>query len=62
MQKINEVKLFCDELAKLWSKYPDYRFGQMMYNFTRAVELKCNRDLFYIENNEIMELLKEELK
>ena len=34
MRDPNRTYDFCKELATIWSeKYPDLRFGQLMYNF-----------------------------
>ena len=62
MRDINRIKPFCDELAELWSQYPDLRFGQMMSNLMQHVKLTEGRDVFYMEDDEFMEVLKEYLR
>lgn len=32
MRDVNRIQPFCNELAKLWAKCPDMRFGQFMLN------------------------------
>ena len=54
MRDINRIKPFCDELAELWSKYPDLRFGQLMSNVARYVQMEKRRDMFYFEEEELL--------
>ena len=62
MRDINRIKPFCDELAELWSKYPDLRFGQLMSNVARYVQMKKRRDMFYFEEEELLEVLRWHLR
>ena len=45
----NRIKPFCNEFAELWSKYPDLRFGQIMSNIARYVQMEYRKDMFYME-------------
>lgn len=56
----NRIKPFCDEFAELWSKYPDLRFGQIMSNIARYVQMAYRKDIFYMEEDELMEVLREQ--
>lgn len=60
MRDPNRTYLFCIELAIIWSeKYPDLRFGQLMYNFIAWCSNTKKRDIFFPEEKEFMELFKE---
>jgi hypothetical protein len=62
MRDINRIKPFCDELAELWSKYPDLRFGQIMSNIARYVQMEHKRDIFYYEDEELLKVIRERLR
>jgi len=58
MRDINRMKPFFDELEKVWKKYfPDWRFGQLMYNF-----FSVYGDPFYWEEDKFLENLREYAK
>lgn len=60
MRDPNRTYDFCKELATIWSeKYPDWRFGQLMYNFIVWCSNTKKRDIFFPEEKEFMELFKE---
>ena len=59
MRDPNRIDKFCNELAAIWkSNAPDWRFGQLMSNFQRWCAVK-KIDIFFPEENEILELFKE---
>ena len=62
MRDVNRIKPFCDELAEIWSKHPDLRFGQIMHNIARYAQWEYNKDIFYIEEKEFMKIIKEHLR
>lgn len=62
MRDPNRIKPFCDELAELWSRYPDLRFGQIMSNIARYVQMEHRKDMFYMEEDELMEVIREQLR
>lgn len=62
MRDINRIKPFCNELAELWSKHSDLRFGQIMSNIARHMQMEHRRDMFFMEEDELMEVLKEQLR
>jgi len=62
MRDINRIKPFCDELAELWSNWPDLRFGQIMYNISKYVQFERKKDIFYMEDEELLAVLRDQLK
>lgn len=62
MRDVNRIKPFCDEFAELWSKHPDLRFGQIMNNIAKYVQMVYGKDIFYLEENELMEIIKHQLR
>lgn len=57
MRDPNRIDKFCAELAELWHKVPDWRFAQLIVN----VYGHSDRDPFFLEEDESMELFKEVL-
>lgn len=45
-------------LADIWMNLPDWRLGQLMYNFKVSME-KDGRDIFYMEEDEFIDALRE---
>lgn len=62
MRDLNRIKPFCDEFANLWEKYPDLRFGQIMSNIAKYVQWERKRDMFFMEEDELMEVIREQLR
>lgn len=48
------------ELGEFWKQVPDWRLGQVISNFSR--ELRGDTDPFYIEDTDLLELLKNKNK
>lgn len=60
MRDPNRTYDFCKELATIWSeKYPDMRFGQLMFNFISWCYDTKKIDIFFLEENKLMKLFKE---
>jgi hypothetical protein len=59
MRDVNRIKPFCNTLATEWSKVPDWRLGQLIENLKRAYNIN---DLFYMEDDEFIEKLKDMFK
>lgn len=59
MRDPKRIDEFCEELKKMWHQVPDWRFGQLMSNALGEVYAKKNRDIFFIEDDEMLEDLKE---
>lgn len=55
MRDENRIEPFLDEVKKVWMKYPDLRFGQLICNLQNA----CGNDLFHIEEEDFLLRLKE---
>lgn len=59
MRDPNRTYPFCRELAIIWSdKYPDMRFGQLMYNFIVWCSNTKKRDIFFPEEKNLWNCLK----
>lgn len=57
MRQRSRIPLFLEELSKVWNSYPDLRLGQMMSILTKHLNDKGS-DLFYIEDKELINELK----
>jgi len=62
MRDVNRIKPFCDEFAELWSNWPDLRFGQIMSNISRYVQMEHRKDMFYMEEEELMKVIRKQLR
>ena len=52
------IKPFMQKLAHMWQQHvPDWRFGQLMSNFLGFVVSEIHRDIFFIEDDEMLELV-----
>lgn len=60
MRDPNRINEFCNELARLWHKVPDWRFGQLMMNLFAAYKIKYSAvDWFNSEDDELINFFKE---
>lgn len=60
MRDISRIKEFTDEFAEIWvDEFPDWRFGQLMNNFSTWLSSYKKTDCFFPEEKEMMELFKE---
>lgn len=59
MRDTDRIKLFCEELAKAWESNPDLRFGQLSINLATYALTRYGLDIFYIEDDKVIELLYE---
>ena len=62
MRDPKRIYKFCNELAALWAKVPDWRFGQFISNVFGEYVAKTQRDIFFPEDDEIMAFMKEYFK
>lgn len=53
----NRIHPFCEELTRLWEQKPHLRFGQIVSALPYYVE-GSHRDLFYLEEDEMLETLR----
>lgn len=60
MRDPNRIDKFCNELAKLWHKVPNWRFGQLMMNLFAVYKIKYSAvDWFNAEDDELINFFKE---
>ena len=60
MRDPNRIDKFCNELAELWRKVPDWRFGQLMMNLFAAYKIKYSAvGWFNAEDDELINFFKE---
>lgn len=59
MRDLKRIGPMVELFEKLWEKYPDMRFGQMVSFVYSEASLKFGRDPFYIEEPDWKELLLE---
>lgn len=63
MRDPKRIEPFIRKLADYWKTYiPDWRFGQFMSNFLGFVVTETKRDIFFIEEKEMEELLDKYFK
>ena len=62
MRDLNRIKPFCEELSALWENHPDLRFGQIMHNLEGYCQWEKKKDMLYIEDDELMEIIREQLR
>lgn len=62
MRDLERIYPFCVEVATLWSNYPDLRFGQMMSNISKYCQRELGKDIFYMEEEELIEVIREQLR
>ena len=57
MRDINRIPVFCYALAQLWEhNFPGLRFGQLISILTK------DKDIFYLEEDEILQLLDKKIQ
>lgn len=59
MRDPKRIDEFCEELKKMWHQVPDWRFGQLIINSLGEIQAKEKRDIFFIEDDKMLEDLKE---
>lgn len=52
MRDINRIDPFLEKIGELWKRVPDWRFGQLMFNF-----LSEYGDPFYLSEDEFLKKL-----
>lgn len=61
LRTLDRINPFCNKLAELWTKNPDLRFGQIISNLSRYAESNYGKDIFYLEEPELLKVLEEML-
>lgn len=59
MRDPKRIEKFCAELARLWHKVPDWRFGQLMSNLLGAYVYDTKRDIFFPEDDELLDYFRQ---
>jgi hypothetical protein len=54
MRDITRIRPFCDRLASVWERVPDWRFGQLMVNALGTM----GKDPFFPEDDEMIQYLE----
>lgn len=54
MRDPNRIDKFCRDLAQVWHKFPDWRFGQLMSNMLGDYVAQTGNDIFFPEESELM--------
>ena len=54
MRDPNRIPEFCNKLAEIWAKYPDFRFGQFILNAFSNTK----KDPWFYEDDEMIEYLE----
>lgn len=63
MRDTNRLYKFYDELREIHMTYfPDWRFGQMISNVLVDWRFKTGRDIFFPEEDEIIQIFKDYIK
>ena len=62
MRDPKRIDVFCKQLAELWHLVPDWRFGQLVSNIVSDCYSKTHRDIFFVEDDELMDYIKKYFK
>lgn len=60
MRDPERISKIIKELERFWEENPDWRLGQVISNF--SYELMGNNDPFYMEDKDLLEILKQKNK
>lgn len=60
MRNPERISKVIKELERFWEENPDWRLGQVISNL--SYELMGNNDPFYMEDKDLLELLKQKNK
>lgn len=58
MRDPKRIPEFCNKLAEIWSKYPDFRFGQFMINVFSAVP----GGIWYCEDDKMIKFIEDYMR
>lgn len=59
MRDVNRLNNFYYNLNEFHKNIPDWRFGQLIMNFMNWYMTKYKTDIFYIEDDKILNLFNE---
>ena len=57
MRDVKRIRKFCNRLATAWELLHDLRFGQLIYNIFREMQVD-GRDPFYPEDDSMIEYIE----
>ena len=60
MRNLDRIPEILKELEEFWKQVPDWRLGQVISNF--SYEIMGNNDPFYLEDKDLLEILKQKNK
>ena len=60
MRNPDRIPEILKELEEFWKQVPNWRLGQVISNF--SYELMGNNDPFYMEDKDLLEILKQKNK
>ena len=58
MRDPNRIDSFCGELAQIWHRFPDWRFGQLMSNLLGEFVSETHKDIFFPEEDELLDYFR----
>jgi uncharacterized protein YihD (DUF1040 family) len=58
MRDPKRIPEILNQISQCWNTYPDLRLGQLLLN----VSAKYSKDLYYIEDEELVKLLRDFLQ
>ena len=58
MRDPKRIRKFCNRLAAVWEKVPDWRFGQLMSNMLGEYVAQTHRDIFFPEDDEMIKFFE----
>ena len=59
MRDKNRIDKYCDRIAKMWKKVPDWRFGQLISNVLGEYVSRTGKDIFFPEDEELVSAMEE---
>jgi len=59
MRDPNRIYGYCNRLMTIWSKVPDWRFGQLMMNLLGEFSGQTGKDPFFPEDEELFEFFEQ---
>ena len=62
MRDPQRIDYYCDELAAIWHKVPDWRLTQLITNAFVIYKNRHGDDAFYVEDADFMKFLDEFIK
>lgn len=57
MRDPRRISICIEKLRSLWHLVPDWRFGQLISNFFGYVFEQTHVDIFYIEDDQMLDLI-----